>query len=173
MILSQKRKLKYYLTLSHFQRSHLPTRVDFTWAEREDCRVAPKAPLNCEHKHAKHRLSLKRNWNEEETTVARTTLEEVTTWNVMPLGSQWPNRHQNTTDRRETQAKLNHSPPTEWAAWHEVELHLLGIKFDTQKHKNQSGNNSWSDIKFNSVWDKEKDFLEIKLLKTTTILQRL
>lgn len=79
--------------------------------------------------------------------MTRTTLEEVTTWNVMPLGSQWPNRHQNTTDRRETKAKLNHSPPTEWAVWHEVGLHLLGIKFDTQKHKNQSGN-SWSDIKF-------------------------
>lgn len=51
-------KLKYYLTLSHFQRSHLPT-----WAEREDCRVAPKAHVNCEYKH---RLSIKRNWNEEE-----------------------------------------------------------------------------------------------------------
>lgn len=65
--------------------------------------------------------------------VARTTSEKVTTWNVMPLGSQWPNRHQNITDRRETKAKLNHSPPTEWAVWHEVGLHLLGIKSDTQK----------------------------------------
>ena len=63
MMPSQKRKL----TLSHFQRSHLPTGVDFTRAEREDCRAAPKAPLNCEYKHTKHRLSIKRNWNEEET----------------------------------------------------------------------------------------------------------
>lgn len=53
-----------------------------------------------------------------------------------------------------------------------MELHLLEIKSDTPKHKNQSGN-SWSDIKFKSMWDKEKGFLEIKLLNTTAILQRL
>lgn len=64
MISSQNQKLKYHLTLSHFQRSHLPTRVDFTGVDREDWRVAPKAHLNCEYKH---RLSIKRNWNEEET----------------------------------------------------------------------------------------------------------
>lgn len=50
----------------------------------------------------REKLEWRRDW-----PGARTILAEVTTRNVMPLGSQWPNRHQNTTDRSETQAKLN------------------------------------------------------------------
>lgn len=78
----------------------------------------------------------------------------------------------NITNRRETKAKLNPSPPTEGAVWHEVGLHLWGIKSDAQNHRNQSGN-SWSDIKFNSMWDKEQGSLEIKLRNTTATLQHL
>lgn len=49
------------------------------------------------------------------------------------------------------------------AVWHQVGLHLLGIKSDTLKHKNPPGN-SWPSIKLNSMWDKGKGFLEIKFL---------